>query len=98
MLDDACHLPHPTDNNFLLKLLATHKNSEFVENGKKLKQNLAFTVKHTTGEVCYDVAGFIQKNRDVIGTDYVKLLSESSLPILKVQTQSTLGPYPHCEA
>jgi myosin-1 len=65
LLNEACTLKNTTDETFLLKIAADHKENKFFEvpNLSKGKPT-TFVVKHYAGNVTYKVAGFIEKNLD----------------------------------
>lgn len=42
-----------------------------------------FIIIHYAGEVCYDIAGFVEKNKDSISTLITEVLSTSSNSVVK---------------
>ncbi|KAL8153801.1 hypothetical protein V2J09_011561 [Rumex salicifolius] len=78
LLDEESTFPNGTDLSFATKL-KEHLNSNPCFRGDRGKY---FSVSHYAGEVTYDTTGFLEKNRDLLHTDCIKLLSScrSSLP------------------
>ena len=65
LLNEACTLKNTTDETFLLKIAADHKDNKFFEvpNLSKGKPT-TFVIKHYAGDVMYKVDGFLDKNND----------------------------------
>ncbi|KAK1390224.1 Myosin-1 [Heracleum sosnowskyi] len=78
LLDEESTFPNGTDLSFANKL-KQHLNPNSCFKGER--EN-AFTVCHYAGEVMYDTTGFLEKNRDLLHSDTIKLLSScaSHLP------------------
>jgi len=51
-----------------------------------------FLVKHYAGDVVYDVAGFVEKNKDILTESISETLVQSSHPLLQVFFSSAAGP------
>ncbi|KAK1412137.1 hypothetical protein QVD17_33137 [Tagetes erecta] len=71
LLDEESTFPNGTDLTFAEKL-KQHITSNSSFKGERGK---AFTVHHYAGEVTYDTSGFLEKNRDLLHLDSIKLLS-----------------------
>ncbi|WOH07497.1 hypothetical protein DCAR_0726927 [Daucus carota subsp. sativus] len=71
LLDEESTFPNGTDLSFANKL-KQHLNSNSCFKGER--EN-AFTVCHYAGEVMYDTTGFLEKNRDLLHSDSIQLLS-----------------------
>ncbi|XP_057445279.1 myosin-1-like [Lotus japonicus] len=71
LLDEECTFPNGTDLTFSNKL-KQHLCSNSCFKGER---DQAFTVCHYAGEVTYDTAGFLEKNRDLLHLDSIQLLS-----------------------
>jgi len=86
ILDEACRYPRNTDNSFLQKLVATHtrqrKGVPQVVEKDKTKEDLTFTVKNWYGDTTYDVTGFLEKNKGVLGPHIISVVSGTKLPML----------------
>ncbi|XP_019266822.1 PREDICTED: myosin-1-like [Nicotiana attenuata] len=71
LLDEESTFPNGTDMSFANKL-KQHLNSNLCFRGERGK---AFTVCHYAGEVTYDTTGFLEKNRDLLHSNSIQLLS-----------------------
>ncbi|XP_060195704.1 myosin-1 [Lycium barbarum] len=71
LLDEESTFPNGTDMSFANKL-KQHLNSNLCFRGERGK---AFTVSHYAGEVTYDTTGFLEKNRDLMHSNSIQLLS-----------------------
>ncbi|GMH99708.1 hypothetical protein TrLO_g1754 [Triparma laevis f. longispina] len=82
MLDEACRYPRNTDKSFLQKLTTTHMRSR--QNGSQLisKDKTAndskFVVSHTCGDTTYDTDGFLDTNKDRLGSHLAELIAKAS--------------------
>lgn len=81
ILDDACHTAGKvTDPMFLDAMcnkLSTHKHftsKKSNQSDKSLVLGKNFKIIHYAGEVTYNVAGFIEKNKDTLFQDFKRLL------------------------
>lgn len=81
MLDEECRFPKATDLTFLGKLSTNHGKHNKFEMPKKSRTS--FVIKHYAGEVAYEVAGFLDKNKDTLPEDLVRLLHNSSVDLIK---------------
>ncbi len=80
--NNILRFPQATDRTFLEKLEANHKmNSIF---GKELRANNRFLVRHFAGEVLYDVAGFLDKNRDSLRNELSVMMKKSEVLFVKL--------------
>ncbi|KAG7582629.1 IQ motif EF-hand binding site [Arabidopsis suecica] len=74
LLDEESTFPNGTDLTLANKLKQhLHSNSCFRGDKGKL-----FTVVHYAGEVTYETTGFLEKNRDLLHSDSIQLLSSCS--------------------
>lgn len=94
LLDEECRFPKATDTTFLEKIDNGYKTHKKFYRPKKSRT--AFVIKHYAGEVAYETANFLEKNRDTLAEDLVALLNDSKLPLVKalfplseVDTQSS---------
>jgi len=78
LLDEESTFPKATDISFANKLKQHLSGSP----GFKVQQDGAFNICHYAGEVTYDTAGFLEKNRDPLHAESIQLLSscKSDLP------------------
>ncbi|KAJ3690189.1 hypothetical protein LUZ61_019353 [Rhynchospora tenuis] len=71
LLDEESTFPNATDLTLATKL-KQHLDSNPCFKGERGK---AFTVSHYAGEVMYNTAGFLEKNRDLLHVDLIQLLA-----------------------
>jgi len=71
-LDEQCLVPKGSDSGFLALL-----DKEFVKHAHyerpKGAQNTFFVLKHYAGDVTYDTVGFLEKNKDLVWKDLVRI-------------------------
>ncbi|KAG0457499.1 hypothetical protein HPP92_022656 [Vanilla planifolia] len=87
LLDEESTFPNGTDLTFANKLKQhVHSNSCF-----KGERGSAFTVSHYAGEVVYDTAGFLEKNRDLLHIDSIQLLASCSCHLPQIFASKLLS-------
>ncbi|EGG24917.1 class VII unconventional myosin [Cavenderia fasciculata] len=74
LLDEECRFPQATDSTLLEKLHSNHEKHHFYEKPKLSKTS--FGIKHYAGEVSYDVASFLDKNKDTISDDMLSFMQQ----------------------
>ena len=75
LLDEQCNFPKATDATFAQKMASElSANPRYTRD--KLNENV-FHVQHYAGDVNYDTAGFLEKNRDTLHQDLMAILIES---------------------
>ncbi|KAF3590062.1 hypothetical protein F2Q69_00029682 [Brassica cretica] len=74
LLDEESTFPNGTDLTLANKLME-HLSDNSCFRGDRGK---TFTVAHYAGEVTYETTGFLEKNRDLLHSDSIKLLSSCS--------------------
>src|SRR5690349_8966415 len=75
LLDDESKFPKATDLGFVEKITVKHeRNPRFIKLRKKSVMT-EFAINHFAGEVIYDAAGFIEKNKDQLNLDILSLMS-----------------------
>lgn len=83
LLDDECRKNKGTDENFALAMHESlGSNAFFAKPGVHDGGEMAFIVKHYAVDVCYQVEGFLQKNKDSIAEDHMAMLMSSELPAM----------------
>jgi myosin-1 len=86
-LDEACIIPKGDDSSFLQACEDNfNRHAHFVrpnEQGSRAKAQ-AFTVRHYAGDVTYQVAGFVDKNKDLVWYDLLAIGESSQLSIFKM--------------
>ncbi|CAH8355756.1 unnamed protein product [Eruca vesicaria subsp. sativa] len=74
LLDEESTFPNGTDLTLANKL-KEHLTDNYCFKGNR---GNTFTVAHYAGEVTYETTGFLEKNRDLLHSDSIKLLSSCS--------------------
>ncbi|CAF1195423.1 unnamed protein product [Rotaria sp. Silwood1] len=78
LLDEECKMPKGSDENWHRKIVTQHgKHPDFLT--KKLTANSTFIINHFAEKVEYSIDGFLEKNRDTVLEDQLKMLKESEL-------------------
>ncbi|CAF1093948.1 unnamed protein product [Rotaria sordida] len=78
LLDEECKMPKGSDENWHRKIVTQHgKHPDFLT--KKLSANTTFIINHFAEKVEYSIDGFLEKNRDTVLEDQLKMLKESEL-------------------
>ncbi|XP_004694932.1 PREDICTED: unconventional myosin-VIIb [Condylura cristata] len=101
LLDEESHFPQGTDITMLQKLNSVHaKNQAFLK--PKNIHDTRFGITHFAGNVYYQVEGFLEKNRDVLGSDILSLLHSSKNKFLQEifklgSGETKLGPGTICK-
>ncbi|KAG8575715.1 hypothetical protein GDO81_009651 [Engystomops pustulosus] len=76
LLDEECKMPKGSDNTWAQKLYNTHlKTCSLFE--KPRLSNVAFIIQHFADKVEYQCEGFLEKNKDTVFEDQVKVLRAS---------------------
>ena len=89
LLNEACMLKNTSDEAFLLKIAADHKdNKHFEVPGLAKGKPTTFAIKHYAGLVAYKAAGFLEKNNDQVFADQRKLIEESEDATIRVLMQN----------
>jgi len=89
-LDEECLLGKGTDLTFLEKIEQNLKGHKHFERPReKGKQADDFIVKHYAGDVRYNVANFLDKNKDLVWKDLLLIGESSNNPVL---THPTMFP------
>uniref|UniRef100_A0A1J3D8C8 Myosin-3 n=1 Tax=Noccaea caerulescens TaxID=107243 RepID=A0A1J3D8C8_NOCCA len=86
LLDEESTFPNGTDLTLANKL-KEHLNTNSCFKGDRGK---AFTVSHYAGEVTYETTGFLEKNRDLLHSDSIQLLSSCSCRLPQAFASSML--------
>uniref|UniRef100_A0A7N0TUK0 Myosin-1-like n=1 Tax=Kalanchoe fedtschenkoi TaxID=63787 RepID=A0A7N0TUK0_KALFE len=92
LLDEESTFPNGTDLSFANKL-SQHLKSNYCF---KAERGQAFSVRHFAGEVTYNTAGFLEKNRDFLHLDSIELLASCTcyLPQIFAASMLTLSEKP----
>eukprot|EP00117_Sycon_ciliatum_P023999 scpid4577/ scgid0066/ Myosin-IIIb len=81
LLDEQSMFPRADDQTFLSKLNETFAKNQVY--GAAKGRSEAFLVKHYAGKVTYQVAGFLEKNRDTLPENVLEILKTSQFSLLK---------------
>jgi len=87
LLDEACMVGKSTDNTFLESLNVqfgkhAHYQSYLSSQDRSIGDN-SFRLKHYAGDVTYDVANFLDKNKDTLFSDLIVAMQGSSEKLLQ---------------
>eukprot|EP01006_Ploeotia_vitrea_P036080 TRINITY_DN65964_c1_g1_i1.p1 TRINITY_DN65964_c1_g1~~TRINITY_DN65964_c1_g1_i1.p1 ORF type:complete len:1207 (+),score=234.46 TRINITY_DN65964_c1_g1_i1:31-3621(+) len=81
LLDEQCALGKGTDEAFLADVCSNHAKHPFFE--KKTLAKTSFIIKHYAGDVSYEIAHFLDKNRDTLKDDMKVLMRKSNSFFIK---------------
>uniref|UniRef100_A0A1B6CWZ1 Unconventional myosin-IXb-like n=2 Tax=Clastoptera arizonana TaxID=38151 RepID=A0A1B6CWZ1_9HEMI len=81
VLDDQCNFPGASNETLLQKFNSVHKDTSFYEMPQKREP--AFIVRHYAGKVKYQVAEMREKNLDLMRTEMVGVLKNSSMAFVR---------------
>jgi alpha-tubulin suppressor-like RCC1 family protein len=98
MIDEACRYPRNNDVTLLQKISSTHMRvrggggggNQMICKGYKEHQNDCFVIKNSFVDVCYNVNGFLEANKDRIGGHITEVLQGST-------QESVKGMFCDCE-
>ncbi|XP_049924440.1 myosin-16-like [Epinephelus moara] len=85
ILEEQCVFPKATDATFKASLYENHlgKSPNFLKpKGGKKGPEVHFELVHYAGTVGYNIAGWLEKNKDPLNETVVGLFQKSSLPLL----------------
>ncbi|XP_073350991.1 myosin-16-like [Pagrus major] len=85
ILEEQCVFPKATDATFKAALYDNHlgKSANFLKpKGGKKGPEAHFELGHYAGTVGYNIAGWLEKNKDPLNETVVGLFQKSSLPLL----------------
>uniref|UniRef100_A0A670K3L9 Myosin VA n=1 Tax=Podarcis muralis TaxID=64176 RepID=A0A670K3L9_PODMU len=78
LLDEECKMPKGSDNSWAQKLYNTHLNKSVLFEKPRMS-NKAFIVQHFADKVEYQCEGFLEKNKDTVYEEQIKVLKSSKL-------------------
>ena len=79
MLNEELRVPRGSSNGFYNKAIKKHENNTLFKSRTK---DSCFTVSHYAGNVTYSSESLLEKNRDSLFEDLLKLLATSSRPLI----------------
>ncbi|KAJ8011282.1 hypothetical protein DPEC_G00056530 [Dallia pectoralis] len=82
LIDEESHFPKGTDVTMLNKMNQVHKTGN-IYIASKNTHNMEFGIRHFAGNVYYDSRGFLEKNRDALSSDIIKLINASTNKLLQ---------------
>ncbi|XP_037103661.1 unconventional myosin-Va isoform X11 [Syngnathus acus] len=81
LLDEECRMPKGSDDSWAQKLYNTHlKTCSLFE--KPRMSNRAFIIQHFADKVEYQCDGFLEKNKDTVNEEQIKVLKASKFDLL----------------
>ncbi|KAK9689005.1 hypothetical protein RND81_09G027500 [Saponaria officinalis] len=99
LLDEESNFPKATDRTFANKL-EQHLSSNSCFNGRRDGE---FGISHYAGQVCYDTSGFLEKNRDPLHSESLRLLLSCNCALLQLfaskmpdHSEKVVGPKSQC--
>ncbi|XP_075064119.1 unconventional myosin-Va isoform X9 [Mixophyes fleayi] len=81
LLDEECKMPKGSDNTWAQKLYNTHLKTCVLFEKPRLS-NVAFIIKHFADKVEYQCEGFLEKNKDTVFEEQIKVLKASKFKLL----------------
>jgi len=88
LLDEECVLPRGSDSSFANKIVQFHEgsHSRFTSGPKlKTKDKHAFAIEHYAGTVVYSASGFLEKNKDDLRENLLRLAESSEDSLMATQ-------------
>ena len=77
LLDEETRVPKGTDETYLDKLHNACGQNPYYVRPRTLKST--FGIKHYAGEVLYNVAGFLEKNKDAVQEEVYEIFGTSKV-------------------
>uniref|UniRef100_A0A452VFJ5 Unconventional myosin-Va n=1 Tax=Ursus maritimus TaxID=29073 RepID=A0A452VFJ5_URSMA len=90
LLDEECKMPKGTDDTWAQKLYNTHLNKCALFEKPRLS-NKAFIIQHFADKVEYQCEGFLEKNKDTVFEEQIKVLKSSKVTMYRL---SAIRIYP----
>nr|XP_034986465.1 unconventional myosin-Va isoform X6 [Zootoca vivipara] len=81
LLDEECKMPKGSDNSWAQKLYNTHLNKSVLFEKPRMS-NKAFIIQHFADKVEYQCEGFLEKNKDTVYEEQIKVLKSSKFKML----------------
>ncbi|XP_039768859.1 unconventional myosin-Va isoform X10 [Ornithorhynchus anatinus] len=81
LLDEECKMPKGSDDTWAQKLYNTHLNKCALFQKPRLS-NKAFIIQHFADKVEYQCDGFLEKNKDTVYEEQIKVLKSSKFKML----------------
>ncbi|XP_019389108.1 PREDICTED: unconventional myosin-Va isoform X10 [Crocodylus porosus] len=81
LLDEECKMPKGSDGSWAQKLYNTHLNKCALFEKPRMS-NKAFIIQHFADKVEYQCEGFLEKNKDTVYEEQIKVLKSSKFKLL----------------
>ncbi|KYO21220.1 hypothetical protein Y1Q_0001487 [Alligator mississippiensis] len=81
LLDEECKMPKGSDDSWAQKLYNTHLNKCALFEKPRMS-NKAFIIQHFADKVEYQCEGFLEKNKDTVYEEQIKVLKSSKFKLL----------------
>uniref|UniRef100_A0A674CJZ3 Unconventional myosin-VIIa-like n=1 Tax=Salmo trutta TaxID=8032 RepID=A0A674CJZ3_SALTR len=82
LIDEESHFPKGTDVTMLNKMNQVHAKGNIYIPSKNT-HDMEFGIRHFAGVVYYDSRGFLEKNRDTLSSDIIKLIDTTTNKLLR---------------
>uniref|UniRef100_A0A8C8J192 Myosin VIIBb n=1 Tax=Oncorhynchus tshawytscha TaxID=74940 RepID=A0A8C8J192_ONCTS len=82
LIDEESHFPKGTDVTMLNKMNQVHAKCNIYIPSKNT-HDMEFGIRHFAGVVYYDSRGFLEKNRDTLSSDIIKLIDTTTNKLLR---------------
>nr|XP_015812974.2 unconventional myosin-VIIa [Nothobranchius furzeri] len=90
LIDEETQFPKGSDHTLLTKMNDMHKRNKIYV--KSLSEHESrFGICHFAGPVYYDTNGFLEKNRDAVSSDIIKMIDMSSSKLLRLIFENELS-------
>ncbi|XP_017275826.1 unconventional myosin-VIIa [Kryptolebias marmoratus] len=82
LINEETQFPKGSDVTLLSKMNQEHKGNEIYINSKS-EHETYFGIRHFAGVVYYDTNGFLEKNRDAVSSDIIRMIDLSTNKLLR---------------
>uniref|UniRef100_A0A8C4DL64 Myosin VIIBb n=1 Tax=Dicentrarchus labrax TaxID=13489 RepID=A0A8C4DL64_DICLA len=82
LIDEESHFPKGSDVTMLYKMNKQHKGNK-IYIASRSEHDTDFGICHYAGVVHYDSKGFLEKNRDAVSSDIIKMVDVSTNKLLR---------------
>uniref|UniRef100_A0A4W6BYZ4 Myosin VIIBb n=1 Tax=Lates calcarifer TaxID=8187 RepID=A0A4W6BYZ4_LATCA len=90
LIDEESHFPKGSDSTLLNKMNQQHsRDKSYIASRSQYDTN--FGIQHFAGVVYYDSTGFLEKNRDAISSDIIKMVEMSKNKLLRQTFETELS-------
>eukprot|EP01121_Diplochlamys_sp_Union-15-3_P000162 TRINITY_DN1014_c0_g1_i1.p1 TRINITY_DN1014_c0_g1~~TRINITY_DN1014_c0_g1_i1.p1 ORF type:complete len:920 (+),score=212.17 TRINITY_DN1014_c0_g1_i1:54-2813(+) len=89
LLDEECKFPNGTDKSLAGKLATNFASNKYFE--KPRTSDMEFIIKHYAGNIIYNVAGFLDKNKDFIIPEQLEAMANSTIAFVSKQLFSDIS-------